>query len=260
MERAWAEGITGRGVNIAVVDDGIQYDHPDLKDNYRRQLSYDFNYGDDNPYPDAASDDHGTSAAGVAAAGANTACGLGAAYNAGLSAIRLISVGSTDVQEAAGLGYKIKENHIYTNSWGPNDDGRRKEGPGTLASKTLTDGIKNGRDGLGSIYCWAGGNGRQSRDNCNYDGWANSRYTITIAATDYNGKQTPYSEPCSMLLAATPSSGSGRSITTTDLMGYRGTSRDDCTSTFGGTSAAAPLAAGVMALVLEVSIFYHLII
>lgn len=34
-------------------------------------------------------------------------------------------------------------------------------------------------------------------------------------------------------------------------MGSRGTSRDDCTGTFGGTSAAAPLVAGVVALVVE---------
>eukprot|EP01117_Protostelium_nocturnum_P002760 TRINITY_DN1368_c0_g1_i2.p1 TRINITY_DN1368_c0_g1~~TRINITY_DN1368_c0_g1_i2.p1 ORF type:complete len:566 (+),score=148.33 TRINITY_DN1368_c0_g1_i2:138-1835(+) len=251
VQAAWALGLTGEGVNIAIVDDGIQYDHPDLQKNYRKEYSYDFNYWDDNPYPDAASDDHGTSAAGVAAAGMNQHCGVGPAHKAGLSAIRLISVGSADNQEGAALHYKGKHNHIYSNSWGPTDDGRRKEGPGRLGSLALEDGIKNGRDGLGSIYSWAGGNGRGSKDNCNYDGWANSRYTITVAAVDWYGKQTYYSESCSMLLVSAPSSGSGKYITTTDLTGSRGTSRSDCTSTFGGTSAAAPLAAGVMALVLQ---------
>ncbi|PRP87728.1 peptidase [Planoprotostelium fungivorum] len=245
VEPAWAAGITGQNVTIGVVDDGIQYDHPDLQANYRAESSYDFNYNDNNPYPDAATDDHGTSAAGVAAAGANNYCGVGAAYRAGLAALRLISVSSTDEQEARAIDYMSNDNHIYTNSWGPTDDGRRKEGPGKLATASLENGIKKGRNGKGSIYCWAGGNGRGSKDNCNYDGWANSRYTITIAATDYNGKQAPYSEPCSMLLASAPSSGAGRHITTTDLT--------ECTSTFGGTSAAAPLAAGVMALVLEVN-------
>jgi hypothetical protein len=45
-----------------------------------------------------------------------------------------------------------------------------------------------------------------------------------------------------MLAAVAPSSGDGRSITTTDLMASRGTTGTDCTSSFGGTSAAAPLA------------------
>ncbi len=44
-----------------------------------------------------------------------------------------------------------------------------------------------GRGGKGSIYVWAAGNGARSNDNCNYDGWANSRYTISIGATDFNG-------------------------------------------------------------------------
>jgi len=55
-----------------------------------------------------------------------------------------------------------------------------------------------------------------------------------------------------MLVVTAPSSGYGtKSIVTTDLLGTRGTSRDDCTNTFGGTSAAAPLAAGVVALILH---------
>jgi subtilisin-like proprotein convertase family protein len=56
-----------------------------------------------------------------------------------------------------------------------------------------------------------------------------------------------------MLAAVAPSSGTIYSITTTDLKGSRGTSSSDCTSSFGGTSAAAPLTAGVVALILEVN-------
>eukprot|EP01118_Nematostelium_gracile_P016473 TRINITY_DN682_c0_g1_i1.p1 TRINITY_DN682_c0_g1~~TRINITY_DN682_c0_g1_i1.p1 ORF type:complete len:574 (-),score=145.82 TRINITY_DN682_c0_g1_i1:630-2351(-) len=252
IEGAWEQGITGEGVTIAIVDDGVEYTHPDLAENFRMNSSWDFNYGDSDPFPDSTRDDHGTSAGGVAAAGDNSVCGVGTAYRAGISAIRLISKSSTDVQESAALCYKGNENHIYSNSWGPVDDGKRKEGPGRLAHLALESGIANGRNGLGSLYVWAGGNGRRSRDNCNYDGWANSRYTISIAAADFSGEQAWYSESCSMLIITAPSSGYGsKSITTTDLLGGRGTSRDDCTSTFGGTSAAAPIAAGVVALIVE---------
>ena len=53
---------------------------------------------------------------------------MGVAYRASLAAIRLISKGTTDSQEAAGIAYAYNHNHIYSNSWGPIDDGRRKEG------------------------------------------------------------------------------------------------------------------------------------
>lgn len=208
-EGAWAQGITGRGVNIAIVDDGIEYNHPDLADNYKKELGFDYNYGDSDPFPDSTRDDHGTSAAGVAAAKDNSVCGVGSAYRAGLSAIRLLAKSSTDFQEAGSLSHKMQDNHIYSNSWGPIDDGRRKEGPGKLAADAIDLGIHAGRSKLGSLYVWACGNGRRSRDNCNYDGWANSKYTITIAAIDYSGEQAWYSEPCSMLIVTAPSSGYG---------------------------------------------------
>jgi len=176
---------------------------------------------------------------------------VGSAPRARLSGIRVISKSSTDSQEAGSLSYKYDCNDIYSNSWGPIDDGKRKEGPGRLATAAIANGVKLGRHGKGSIFVWAGGNGRRNGDNCNYDGWANSRYTISIAAVDFNGLQSWYSESCSMLVVSAPSSGDRRAITTTDLLGRRGTSGSECTSGFGGTSAAAPLAAGAIALILE---------
>jgi len=247
----WMKGISGAGVNIAMVDDGLQSNHPDITPNYLAEGSYDFNEGDSDPTPHMG-DDHGTSAGGVAAAkNNNSVCGTGAAPDAKLSGIRLIADYTTDAQEASGLAYRTDINHIYSNSWGPNDDGKRLEKPGRLTLAAMEDSVKNGRGGKGSIYVWAGGNGRGQGDNCNYDGYANSRFTIAIGAVDYQGKQSPYSENCAKLIASAPSSGSGKAITTTDLLGSAGTSMTDCTSSFGGTSAAAPLVAGVVALILQ---------
>jgi len=56
-----------------------------------------------------------------------------------------------------------------------------------------------------------------------------------------------------MLMVSAPSSGNRKYITTTDLKGARGNSGSDCTSQFGGTSAAAPMTAGIVALVLEMN-------
>lgn len=34
VQKAWAMGVTGRGVAVTILDDGIETDHPDLKKNY----------------------------------------------------------------------------------------------------------------------------------------------------------------------------------------------------------------------------------
>lgn len=47
----------------------------------------------------------------------------------------------------------------------------------------LQHGVIAGRQGFGSIFVVASGNGGQHNDNCNYDGYANSIYTITIGKT-----------------------------------------------------------------------------
>ncbi|KAJ1669990.1 pheromone processing endoprotease, partial [Spiromyces aspiralis] len=96
------------------------------------------------------------------------------------------------------------------------------------------------------IFVFATGNGGRFGDNCNFDGYTNSIYTISIGAIDYLEQHPPYSEPCSAQLAVTYSNGNNLQITTTDV-GVR-----KCTSMHGGTSAAAPLAAGIYALVLSV--------
>jgi len=44
------------------------------------------------------------------------------------------------------------------------------------------------------IYVWASGNGNGKSDTCNYDGYANSRYTVTFGAVQANGQVPGYSE------------------------------------------------------------------
>lgn len=44
----------------------------------------------------------------------------------------------------------------------------------------LQHGVIAGRRGFGSIFVVASGNGGQNEDDCNYDGYANSIYTVTI--------------------------------------------------------------------------------
>jgi subtilisin family serine protease len=249
---AWNLGLSGGGVQIAVVDDGLAHTHPDLCGNYRAEDSWDFNGDDPDPAPDPSRDVHGTAAAGVAAAAANGSCGVGSAWGAGLSGIRLIAAPTTDAEEALALTYNVNHNDIYSCSWGPQDDGRRLEGPGELTRTALAAGVQEGRRGLGSIYVWAAGNGASRLDNVNYDGYANSRFTIAVGAVDHNGVKADYSEPGASMLVTAPSSGAGAGITTTDLAGgYGYNAGGDCTDQFGGTSSSAPLVAGVVSLMLE---------
>jgi len=247
---AWNAGYNGTGVRIAVVDDGVEHTHPDISPNYDTLNDYDINDNDDDPN-DGWNSWHGTSASGVAAAADDgSVCGVGAAYNATLMGIRVLGAATTDAQDAAAMAHGIYNDivHISTNSWGPSDDGQQWGGAGTLALNAIRDGAAYGRAGKGVIYTWAGGNGLLSKDHTGADAWVNSPFTIGVAASTNSGVQSYYSENGSALLVNAPSNGGTAGITTTDVTdSFDG----NCTSSFGGTSSAAPLVAGVVALILD---------
>ena len=109
----------------------------------------------------------------------------------------------SDAVEARSLSFNPDHVDIYSSSWGPNDDGKTVDGPGKLATRAFKNGITRGRDGKGSIFVWASGNGGRYKDNCNCDGYATSIYTITISSTSESGQIPWYSEACSSTLATT---------------------------------------------------------
>jgi kexin len=84
--------------------------------------------------------------------------------------------------------------------------------PGILIKRAIVNGINEGRSGLGSVFVFATGNGAANGDNCNFDGYTNSIYSITVGAIDHKGLHPYYSEECSAQLVVTYSSGSGESI------------------------------------------------
>ena len=251
----------GAGVLIGIVDDGLQLTHPDLSPNVNTLLDYDWNDDDNDPSPNLSFDYHGTSVGGVAAGRGDNGLGIcGAAFQSTLVGMRLISDFTTDMQEADAMAHSNSVIDIKSNSWGPSDDGQTLEAPGPLTEAALADGCANGRSGHGVIYSWAGGNGLESNDNANYDGYANSIYTVAIGAMDDTGGHAYYSEPGACLIVTSPSSGDNQGITTTDLLGNSGYNQSstpnelsdrDYTLDFGGTSSATPLASGIIALMLE---------
>lgn len=242
----WTQGITGHNATVVMVDDGIDMDSEDIKDNYFAEGSYDFNDHTDEPRPRLSDDRHGTRCAGEIAAVKNGVCGVGVAYNAKIGGLRILSAVISDEDEAVAMNYAYQQNQIYSCSWGPPDDGRSMDAPGILIKKAIVNAIQNGRQGKGNIYVFAAGNGARSGDNCNFDGYTNSIYSITVGSIDRKGLHPYYSEECSAQLVVTYSSGSGDAIHTTDV------GANECTSNHGGTSAAAPLGAGIFALALSV--------
>jgi kexin len=242
----WLSGVTGKNATVAMVDDGLDMHSGDLKANYYPQGSWNFNNHDDDPRPRLSDDKHGTRCAGEVSAAKNDVCGVGVAYDSKISGIRILSGLISDADEAIAMNYDYQHNDIYSCSWGPPDDGRTMDAPGILIKRAMLNGIQNGRGARGSIFVFASGNGAASDDNCNFDGYTNSIYSITVGAIDRKGQHPYYSEKCSAQLVVTYSSGSGDAIHTTDV------GENACYNGHGGTSAAAPLAAGIFALALEV--------
>ena len=247
---AW-NNYRGSGIVIGIVDDGLDWNHADLDNYYADTLDYDFCNNDGDPTP-SSNDGHGTSAAGVAAAAGNNSIGVsGAAPLASLAGLQLISCSTTDTREGNALSHERQSIDIYSNSWGPSDNGRTVEAPGPLMMAAFENDVDQGRGGLGNVITWAAGNGLDDDDNSNYDGYANSRHTIAVTAVTHKGEQSWYAEPGANILVAAPSDGDGEGITTTDIEGNGGYENGDYTDGFGGTSSATPLASGVIALMMD---------
>lgn len=252
---AWQKGYTGKGVVVSILDDGIQRNHPDLLQNYDPDASYDINGNDSDPMPrDNGDNKHGTRCAGeVAAVAFNNYCGVGVAYNASIGGVRMLDGTVNDAVEAKALGLNPDHIHIYSASWGPEDDGSTVDGPGPLARRAFIFGVTSGRQGKGSIFIWASGNGGRYTDSCNCDGYTNSIFTLSISSATQGGYKPWYLEECSSTLATTYSSGTpghDKSVATVDMDGSLRPDRI-CTVEHTGTSASAPLAAGIAALALE---------
>ncbi|MGB0579751.1 MAG: S8 family serine peptidase [Limisphaerales bacterium] len=274
----------GAGITIAIVDDGVEYTHPDLAPNVNTALGYDYRDGDTDPAAaggagldestgNPRNDSHGTAVAGVAAGRGDNGIGIaGVAYEASLVAVRLIGTDQTDAAEGGAIAHSNTVIHVSNNSWGPNDDGRTKSMPGALASAALRTAATLGRGGAGTILVWAGGNGAVEGDNANYEGYNSSIYTLSVGALNDLGKRADYSERGACLIVSAPSGGesNGRQAATTttdrttDQFGYNNTNsfvgtpdefgdldNHDYTQGFNGTSSAAPMVAGSVALLLN---------
>lgn len=252
VKEVWKMNYTGKGIVVAVVDEGLNTTHPELRENYDKNASKDFVDGDSHPEPNDTyvMSGHGSKCAGIIAAKENNGhCGIGLAYNARIGGIRLFKYEmATDLAEANALSFNRQHIDIYSNSWGPDDRGFEVKGPGRATQTALREGATKGRGKKGSIFIFAAGNGGiLSQDSCAYNGYVNSIYTIAITSSARDGSVPYYGERCPGIMATAFSRDSFGDRNPVVTAGQHG----QCEFYFGGSSAATAMATGLVALALE---------
>lgn len=239
----WSD-YTGSGINIALYEVGGQIgnQHVDLIRNLSQETL------------DSADEAHwhATLVAGVIAADRNDEGAIGVAYGSTLTGV----VFDTENGVYQGDLTEFSQYDIINNSWGwalPFVD-NFDEFPD--AEALFWWGAFAGRDGLGTVMIFAGGNERPDGGSANVNSWSNNEYVITVGGinkeTDlasFEILQAPFSNPGSNILVSAPAS----YIKSTSLF-----LENEDGSTFGadydvaeGTSFAAPIVSGTVALMLE---------
>jgi len=256
----WDE-YTGAGIRIAVNDTGVDPFHPDIAPNYDAASDRNYRTGQPDGSPDQSLEVnwHGTAVAGMIAAKINGGGAVGVAPDAVI--VSLAGFGEPQAFiDAASFD-------IMNNSWGfsfPFTDDFLDPAFGDFV-EAIDLAISSGRGGFGTVLVFAAGNAYDASgsfglppgsvdgfDNANFHNFQNSRFVISVAALDDNGT---YASPSSELGYSTPGapvlvSAPGTQVLTTDIAGPAGDSGGDFT-TVDGTSFAAPIVSGVVALMLD---------
>ncbi len=236
---AWDITRGDEGTIVSAQDSGVDLEQPDLVEDLLP--GYDFTNGDADPSPSSS---HGTSVAGCMGAPENGEGVVGACPLCKILPVRVL--GASNEATADAHDFSVTSGAaVINNSWGPSDsaDPSTPQPIPNVVATAVEYAVTSGRDGKGVAIFWAGGNGNNNGQTCSQDGYVSHPDTIAVGASTNLGSRSSYSELCPELDLSGPSSGGTASITTTRI--------DNYTTSFGGTSAASPNAAGVGALVLS---------
>ncbi|MCW5879116.1 MAG: S8 family serine peptidase, partial [Anaerolineales bacterium] len=250
---AWDIQIGNSKVIIAIVDEGVDFSHEDLKNNM--VAGYDAT-GQGSKGRQQGDDAHGTNVAGLAAAVTNNNRGVaGICQRCSLMPIRIAyGYGSgwvtTDSWIANGIAWAYtKGAWIINNSWGGGS-------PSTAINTAISNAKSLGRKGLGSVVIFSAGNDNFS--TVSYPASLSS--VIAVGASNMcDQRKTPTSNLCngfeswwgSNYGSALDISAPGVWLDSTDITGSKGYSAGSYFIEMNGTSGAAPIVSGVAGLMLS---------
>ena len=245
----------GNPIILQIVDSGVDINHEDLKQNIDKSRSLNGAEAGE-PTPGGVFKPHGTMLAGIAAARAFNNKGMrGVAPFAKIAGSNWLVEQSLDGLEAAWYsGAGANEIAVTNNSWGTYYT------IDTFYEDIMEQGAKDLRDGKGRVYVFASGNARAFNADANIQYVINNRYALVVSAVEYNNKVASYSTPgANVWISAYGGSVSydeGPTIATTYLSGestrtWAEDSAGNYTYAMAGSSAAAPMVTGSVALLLE---------
>ena len=241
VEPVWAEGITGEGINIALVDDGMDFNHEDLRENVNTSLNHNYIILLDsifNPYLH-----HGTYMAGIIAAQDNGVGVRGVAPRASIYGYNFLAQ-PTIFSEADAMTRNMGVTAVSNNSWGP-VGGPVLGHANAFWELAVESGASNGYGGNGIFYAFAGGNGHQEGGHSNLNEYANHYAVTAVCGTNDIGTRRVSSEFGANLWVCAPAGDyedAQIGIVTTE-------NYDRYVYGLRGTSASTAIVSGVAALV-----------
>ncbi|MBI3191982.1 MAG: S8 family serine peptidase, partial [Pedosphaera parvula] len=259
----------GEGITVAVADTGIELDHPDLAARLAPASHENFSDPNTNAAPAGGTEfwAHGTAVAGLVAAEGNNALGMtGVAPAARLASWVIFTPDRLFVSDEKLMDmFQFQSNvvSVQNHSWSTLDKQLIQGGPTLLEQIGISNAVTFGREGRGVVMVRSAGNDRALGANANDDAYVSDPRVIAVGAVRADNRFASYSEPGACLLVAAPSAETGAAgLFTTDLRGNKGANPFNYLDPtlndyrfnnlgFNGTSASAPLVAGVAALILS---------
>ncbi|OPX56568.1 Regulatory P domain of the subtilisin-like proprotein convertase [Oceanospirillum multiglobuliferum] len=243
-------------VTVAVLDQKIDYNHPDLRRNLDLNNSCHFSESS-NIYQSV---EHATEVSGIIAADNSNNAGInGIATHTLIRGFNILNSKGSNTEWGVALGAADSTQadgvDIFNQSYGypiPDDNGFvNYQDNSVLAEGILSEAVQSRRSGKGALYFKAAGNFYESTTPCstynrklpyqsaNMDPDNNIPYNIVVGSVDEQDKRACYSASGSSLFFVAP----GNQLLAT--------SSNNQYELFSGTSAATPVASGIAALILE---------